>query len=67
MSGMPQRLADLSDRKLKIDIPEPNVHVRLRMLVGAINNVRVTCNDSDISKILTQVLLAGGVLVDDDD
>jgi hypothetical protein len=62
----PQRPRDLRDRDLKLDIPESNVHVRLRMLVGAINTVRVTCKDSDIVDLMTQILVAGGVLVDDD-
>ena len=62
----PQRPRDLSDRDLKLDIPESNVHVRLRMLIGAINVVRVTSKDSEIADLMTQILVAGGVLVDDE-
>ena len=64
----PQRPRDLSDRELKIakDFPESNVHVKLRMLIGAINVVRVTSKDSEIADLMTQILVAGGVLVDDD-
>ena len=62
----PQRPRDLSDRDLKLEIPKSSVHVRLSMLVGAINTVRVTCKDSEIVDLMTQILVAGGVLVDDD-
>ena len=62
----PQRPRDLRDRELKLEIPESSVHVRLRMLIGAINVVRVTSKDSEIADLMTQILVAGGVLVDDE-
>ena len=49
-----------------IEITENNVHVRLKMLVGAINTVRLTCCDEDLERLMTQILRASGVLIDDD-
>ena len=65
-NSQPQRPRDLRGKE-HINIPEHNVHTRLAMLVGAINTVRVTCEDKEIVKIMTQILRAGGMLIDDED
>ena len=66
----PQRPRDLRDRDLKFvslnSMPESKIHAKLRMLIGAINVVRVTSKDSEIADLMTQILVAGGVLVDAD-
>jgi hypothetical protein len=62
----PQRPRDMRGGDEHIEINEHNVHARLNMLVGAINTVRLTCGDTELEKMMTQILRAGGVLVDDD-
>ena len=46
--------------------PTDNVHVKLTMLIGAINVVRLATTDPDLRAVMTNVLRAGGVLTDDD-
>ena len=62
----PQRPRDMRGGDEHIEIPEHNVHARLNLLVGAINTVRLTCGDTELEQMMTQILRAGGVLVDDD-
>jgi len=46
--------------------PTDNVHVKLTLLIGAINCVRLATTDPDLRAVMTNVLRAGGVLTDDD-
>jgi len=62
----PQRPRDMRGGDEHIEITEHNVHVRFKLLVGAINSIRLTCEDAELEKMMTQILRAGGVLVDDD-
>ena len=45
--------------------PTDNVHVKLTMLIGAINVVRLATTDKELRAVMTNVLRAGGVLTDD--
>ena len=66
------RRPDLSevniDTNETIAYPKPtdNIHVKLTLLIGAINCVRLATTDNDLKAIMTNVLRAGGVLTDDD-
>lgn len=43
-----------------------SVEVRFKLLVGAINAVRLTCANTELEQLMADILRAGGVLVDDD-
>ena len=45
--------------------PTDNVHVKLTLLIGAINCVRLATTDKELKAVMTNVLRAGGVLTDD--
>ncbi len=66
------RRPDLSqvniDTRETVTYPKPtdNVHVKLTLLIGAINCVRLATTDKDLKAVMTNVLRAGGVLTDDD-
>ena len=46
--------------------PTDNIHVKLTLLIGAINCVRRATTDKELKAVMTNVLRAGGVLTDDD-
>ena len=56
------------DTRETVTYPKPtdNVHVKLTLLIGAINCVRLATTDKDLKAVMTNVLRAGGVLTDDD-
>ena len=55
------------DTRETVTYPKPtdNVHVKLTLLIGAINCVRLATTDPDLRAVMTNVLRAGGVLTDD--
>ena len=70
----PQRPRDLRGNE-HLEIPElpeftssnmRGLHRRLSLLIGAIDVVRITCGDTELEQIMTDILRAGGVLIDDD-
>jgi len=42
------------------------LHRRLSLLIGAINVVRLTCDNPELEQIMTDILRAGGDPIDDD-
>jgi len=62
----PQRPRDVRGGDEHIEITDNNVYVRFKLLVGAINVVRITCANAELEQIMTDILRAGGVLIDDD-
>jgi hypothetical protein len=66
----PQQVKDVrSNEHLEehVEINSDNAHMHLRRMVAAINTLRVTSEpDSHMAKMMTQILRAGGMLVDDD-
>lgn len=63
----PQRPRDMRGGDEHIEITKDNAHMHLRRMVAAINTLRVTSEpDSHMAKMMTQILRAGGMLVDDD-
>ena len=46
--------------------PTDNVHVKLTMLIGAINVVRLATTDKELREVMSNILRAGGVLTEDD-
>ena len=45
--------------------PTDNVHVKLTLLIGAINCVRLATTDKELKAVMTNVLRAGGVLTEE--
>lgn len=66
------RRPDLSqvniDTNETIAYPKPtdNVHVKLTLLIGAINCVRLATTDKELREVMSNILRAGGVLTEDD-
>ena len=46
--------------------PTDNVHVKLTLLIGAINCVRLATTDKELREVMSNILRAGGVLTADD-
>ena len=56
------------DTRETVTYPKPtdNIHVKLTLLIGAINCVRLATTDKELKAVMTNVLRAGGVLTEDD-
>ena len=49
-----------------ITVPTGCTHTKLQMIIGAINVARNNIKDEDVKLLLTEILRAGGCLVDNE-
>ena len=49
-----------------ITVPTGCTHTKLQMIIGAINVARNIIKDEDVKHLLTEILRAGGCLVDNE-